>query len=280
MQRLEDADYREFAELLRAAVTARAPGAVDSSESDPGIALIGLFAFLTQSLLDRTSQIPERGRSSARVWPGSRWPCQSRCTRRGRTLERPRYFAGPLLGVDDFRLEQDYVGHDCGASIANSSATVWFAGLTCRYNRGIQARENRWWSLPDSRLTRSARRSRFATHRPSACRRMAIVFTSFCFMRRGLLTRSRPRAARNSCAQKNDSRSASIRSRRTMPSPWHACCGRMTGGRSTRISRRCGWPGVDHAPVINRGLPRFAFPGGEETAWSTGQHGQCTERAS
>jgi hypothetical protein len=110
MQRLDDADYREFAELLRAAVTARAPGAVDDNESDPGIALMELFAFLTQSLLDRTNQIPERGRSSAARLARFALALANPDARAATcTLERPRYFSGQLLGVDDFRLEQDYV---------------------------------------------------------------------------------------------------------------------------------------------------------------------------
>jgi hypothetical protein len=109
MQRLEDADYREFADLLRARVSARAPGWVDDNESDPGIALIDLLAFLTEQLLLRADQIPERGRSAAArlakfalalADPGARVATG--------TLERPRYFSGQLLGADDFQLEQDY----------------------------------------------------------------------------------------------------------------------------------------------------------------------------
>jgi hypothetical protein len=110
MQRFEDADYREFAGLLRAAVTARAPGSVDSNDSDPGIALIELFAFLTQSLLERTNQIPERGRASAGRLAGfASALANPRARAATSTLERPRYFLGQMLGVDDFRLEQDYV---------------------------------------------------------------------------------------------------------------------------------------------------------------------------
>jgi hypothetical protein len=110
MQRLEDADYRDFAQRLRAAVTARAPGLVDSNESDPGLALIELFALLTQSLLDRTNRIPERGRSSAaRLARFAQALANPNAGAATCALERPRYFSGQLLGVEDFRLEQDYV---------------------------------------------------------------------------------------------------------------------------------------------------------------------------
>jgi hypothetical protein len=109
MQRFEDADYREFADLLRACVAAQAPGWVDSNDSDPGIALIELFAFLTQSLLQRSDAIPERGRASAArlakfaALLADRGAPVATCA-----LARPRYFAGQLLGVDDLTLEQDY----------------------------------------------------------------------------------------------------------------------------------------------------------------------------
>ena len=109
MQRFEDADYREFADLLRACVAAQAPGWVDSNDSDPGIALIELFAFLTQSLLQRANLIPERGRASAaRLAKFAALLADRGAPIAACGLERPRYFAGQLLGVDDLTLEQDY----------------------------------------------------------------------------------------------------------------------------------------------------------------------------
>jgi hypothetical protein len=109
MQRLEDADYREFAELLRACLAARAPGWADGNDSDPGILLIDLFAFLTESLLDRANAIPERGRSSAaRLAKFASLLAGHEARVATCVLERPRYFFGQLLGVDDFKLEQDY----------------------------------------------------------------------------------------------------------------------------------------------------------------------------
>jgi hypothetical protein len=110
MQRFEDADYREIAELLRARVAAHAPGWVDNNESDPGIALVELFAFLTESLLYRANALPERGRSSAaRLAKFALALADHDASVVTGTLERPRYFLGQLLGVDDFKLEQDYV---------------------------------------------------------------------------------------------------------------------------------------------------------------------------
>lgn len=109
MERFEDADFRELAALLRAQVAARAPGWVDNNESDPGVALIALFAFLTESLLYRVNRIPERGRASAaRLAEFALALANPNAGAATSTLVRPRYFPGQLLGADDFKLEQDY----------------------------------------------------------------------------------------------------------------------------------------------------------------------------
>jgi hypothetical protein len=90
-------------------VAARAPGWVDDNESDPGAALIEFFAFLTEQLLQRTSQIPERGRSSAaRLARFALALANPGAGTAAGALERPRYFFGQVLGVADFQLEQDY----------------------------------------------------------------------------------------------------------------------------------------------------------------------------
>jgi hypothetical protein len=110
MQRFEDADYRALADLLRARVAALAPGWVDNNESDPGIALIDLFAFLTDSLRYRADPIPERGRASAARLAIFALALADPTARAATgALERPRYFSGQLLGSGDFQLEQDYV---------------------------------------------------------------------------------------------------------------------------------------------------------------------------
>jgi hypothetical protein len=110
MPKLDDAAYGDIAATLRARVDAHAPEWTDNNESDPGILLLELFAFVTESLLYRQNLIPERGRSSAarlarlaQALAGGTAP--------GHTLVRPRYFAGQLLGADDFSLEQDYFRH-------------------------------------------------------------------------------------------------------------------------------------------------------------------------
>jgi hypothetical protein len=108
MQKFDEAAYRDFAEGLRERVAAYAPEWTGSNDNDPGLALIELFAFLTESLLYRTNLIPQRGHASAiRLAQSALMLAGPSKAPRG-VLERPRYFAGQLLGPDDFSLEQDY----------------------------------------------------------------------------------------------------------------------------------------------------------------------------
>src|SRR5262249_32273890 len=52
---------------------------------------------------------PERGRSSAaRLAQSASALAEARAATGSGTIERPRYFAGQRLGVDDFQREQDY----------------------------------------------------------------------------------------------------------------------------------------------------------------------------
>jgi hypothetical protein len=110
MRTFDEATYREFAAVFGERVAAHAPEWTDHNDSDPGITLIELFAFLTESLLFRRNMIPERGRSIAvrLAQSASALAAASAGTASG-ALERPRYFPGRLIGVDDLQLEQDYV---------------------------------------------------------------------------------------------------------------------------------------------------------------------------
>jgi hypothetical protein len=110
MQKLDDAAYGDIADALRARVAARAPEWTDNNESDPGVVLLELFAFVTESLLYRQNLIPERGRSNA-ARLAKLAQALAGGTAAGHTLVRPRYFAGQLLGADDFSLDQDYFRH-------------------------------------------------------------------------------------------------------------------------------------------------------------------------
>jgi hypothetical protein len=110
MRTFDEATYRAFAEALGERVAAHAPDWTDHNDSDPGVTLIELFAFLAESLLFRQNMIPERGRSIAvRLAQSASALATAGAGTASGALERPRYFAGQLIGVDDLQLEQDYV---------------------------------------------------------------------------------------------------------------------------------------------------------------------------
>ena len=58
--RVTDTGWHELVHDLAARVAVYAPDWTESSDSDPGITIVELFAFLGESLLDRADQIPER----------------------------------------------------------------------------------------------------------------------------------------------------------------------------------------------------------------------------
>ena len=109
MQKFDEAAYRDLAEALRERVAVYAPEWTGGNDSDPGVSLIELFAFLAESLLYRATLIPERGRASAiRLAQSALMLAGPATAVTPGTLERLRYFAGQLLSPDDLTLEQDY----------------------------------------------------------------------------------------------------------------------------------------------------------------------------
>jgi hypothetical protein len=96
-----------IAELKRV-VVAQVPAWTDSNEADPGVTLLELFAWLSENLLYRAHDIPERGRTAAlraaTALSALGRPCTTPCT----TLKRPHYFAGQLLDAATLQAEQDY----------------------------------------------------------------------------------------------------------------------------------------------------------------------------
>jgi hypothetical protein len=85
---LDDAALESIAKELRRAVAVHAPQWTSSNESDPGIVLVELLAFLGESLRFRAG--PGGGSSSASP------------------LRRPVFFAGRLLDAAALTQEQDY----------------------------------------------------------------------------------------------------------------------------------------------------------------------------
>jgi hypothetical protein len=109
MQKLDDAAYGDISRSLRDRVVAHVPDWTDNNESDPGIVLLELFAFLTETLQYRANAIPERGGPvAARLAKFALALAPDNAGTASGAIERPRYFTGQILGVDDFQLEQDY----------------------------------------------------------------------------------------------------------------------------------------------------------------------------
>ena len=106
MARRREPDWEELARELSARVAAFAPDWTDPNDSDPGVTLVELFGFLTESILAR----PERS-------PRARTRLMDALSRLDRvdadrcpdgTLTRVRYVAGQDLSAADFQQEQDY----------------------------------------------------------------------------------------------------------------------------------------------------------------------------
>src|SRR5262245_56145248 len=62
MPMLDTRSYQDILDELRARLPIHNPEWTNFNRSDPGVTLLELFAFLTESLLYRTNQIPERNR--------------------------------------------------------------------------------------------------------------------------------------------------------------------------------------------------------------------------
>jgi len=110
MRNVQEGHYRELAGVLREWASSYAPDWTDVNDGDPGITLLQLFAFVTESLVANSAAMPERARlaaarlaRSALVLAGGEGHAQ------GGALVRNRYFSGRLLSAEDFQLEQDYV---------------------------------------------------------------------------------------------------------------------------------------------------------------------------
>src|SRR5438552_14216484 len=59
---LDDRTYQDLLQEALARIPVHTPEWTNFNDSDPGVTLIQVFAFLTENLLYRTNQIPERNR--------------------------------------------------------------------------------------------------------------------------------------------------------------------------------------------------------------------------
>jgi len=105
---MNDKALQALASDFDSRLRADAPDWTDRREHDPGVALLEVFAFLTEQLAFRSDHIPERGRGViARIVATLDTLC-SRSKQPVDALTRVNYFSGQLLTADDFQAEQDY----------------------------------------------------------------------------------------------------------------------------------------------------------------------------
>ena len=99
---------------LQRALTRVAPDWTDAGPHDPGITVLELLAFVLDELQSRSDaldpqarllarRVAERASALAAAWAAAPDHGDPACA-----LQRVNYVSGMLLGVDDFRVEQDY----------------------------------------------------------------------------------------------------------------------------------------------------------------------------
>ncbi len=109
MTTLTDSEWRKLARDLSRRVAVAVPDWTNSDESDPGITMAELIAFLAESLLDRSDRSPRaQTRLTAIVRDLANEVRAGSCDDVP-LLTRNRYFHGKLMSEDDFILEQQYV---------------------------------------------------------------------------------------------------------------------------------------------------------------------------
>jgi len=102
-----DADWDDLVRDLTARVAVFAPDWTEHTDSDPGVTIVELFAFLTESLLYRQDGSPRDVARLREIVEQLERVHASRCP--DGTLTRNRYYTGKLLSVADFEQEQQYL---------------------------------------------------------------------------------------------------------------------------------------------------------------------------
>jgi hypothetical protein len=103
---MSDVDWEKLTRELSARVAAFSPDWTDWEDSDPGITLVELFAFVTESLLDRGDISPDARARLLDVIARLERAGDSGCP--DGTLSRNRFHAGKALTADDLEHEQSY----------------------------------------------------------------------------------------------------------------------------------------------------------------------------
>jgi hypothetical protein len=105
---IDNALLQSLVAELRQTIPIYLPEWTTVNESDPGVALLQLFAFLADALGSRGEKLPDSGRiwafrAAARLLELAGSPAAA-----GASPKRPSYFSGQLLDVATLQAEQDY----------------------------------------------------------------------------------------------------------------------------------------------------------------------------
>lgn len=103
-----DERMRSLVAELKNAVRALDPTWTIASDTDPGVSLLEIMAFLAENLLYRFNEIPERGRIAALRAAAVLSVLSRSCTAEYTPLTRPNYSSGQLLDAATLIAEQDY----------------------------------------------------------------------------------------------------------------------------------------------------------------------------
>jgi hypothetical protein len=105
---IHEQQWPRLATALRREVAVYAPSWTDINESDPGIALLQLFAFLTEDLNYRSERLGDRGVAAAQRLADAAHRLAIPPDATEHALRRPNFYEGQLLTADDLSDEQSY----------------------------------------------------------------------------------------------------------------------------------------------------------------------------
>jgi hypothetical protein len=109
MSALTDDQWEQLARGYADQLASHVPDWTDQQDSDPGVTLVQIFAFLAESLLHRSTALPDRARTHLRDAVQRLEQAQALAGSTVAPLTRVRYFTGQLLTSADFETEQTYV---------------------------------------------------------------------------------------------------------------------------------------------------------------------------
>jgi hypothetical protein len=101
-----ESEWQHLAQQLTRSVAVFAPDWTEPTESDPGVTIVELFAFLAESLLEQADGSTRTRARLQEVLAQLQRADVLRC--RDGTLTRVNYFSGQLLSAEDFEQEQQY----------------------------------------------------------------------------------------------------------------------------------------------------------------------------